>query len=223
VRAGLRPNDDITAGLSHWPMQAALSLALLATAGLAAVRQTGWQVSAWTVAVGAGWMGVLSVAYPHHAGSFGLVGRSGGDPVGEPLRRRHRSLHTPGAAHWCMSKKAEPPRLLGGQQGSVRRSSPLRHPEADASRRDDTGVGACTTAPATPAIAVAGRCCRNPGRCRLRCSAGHAPASTLTDGGRCRRGRHERASKGSPRRLAGRCVPMHTLQRRPGRLLRRRV
>jgi hypothetical protein len=74
VRAGIRPNDDISLGLSHWPMQAALALALLATAALAAVRQRGWQVSAWTVAVGTGWMGVFSVAYPHHAGSFGLLG-----------------------------------------------------------------------------------------------------------------------------------------------------
>jgi hypothetical protein len=74
VRAGLRPNDDITAGLSHWPMQAALSLGLLATAGLVGLRQTGWQVSAWTVTVGAGWMGVLSTAHPHDAGSFGLLG-----------------------------------------------------------------------------------------------------------------------------------------------------
>jgi hypothetical protein len=78
VRAGLRPNDDITAGLSHWPMQAALALAILATAALAALRQRGWQVSAWTVAVGTGWMGILSVAYPHHAGSFGLLGGSAG-------------------------------------------------------------------------------------------------------------------------------------------------
>lgn len=78
VRAGLRPNDDITAGFSHWPMQAALSLAILATAALAALRQRGWQVSAWTVAVGTAWMGMFSIAYPHHAGSFGLLGGSAG-------------------------------------------------------------------------------------------------------------------------------------------------
>jgi hypothetical protein len=55
-------------------MQPALPLTILATAGLSAFRQVGWQVSAWTVAAGTGWMGVFSVAYPHHAGSFGLVG-----------------------------------------------------------------------------------------------------------------------------------------------------
>jgi hypothetical protein len=74
ARAGLYPNDDITAGFNHWPMQAALPLAILATAGLAALRQVGWQVSAWTVTVGTAWMGVFSVAYPHHAGSFGRIG-----------------------------------------------------------------------------------------------------------------------------------------------------
>ena len=74
VRAGLRPNDDISAGLSHWPMQVAVALAILATAGLTLLRQPGWQVSAWTVTVGAAWMGVLSVIYPHHAGSFGILG-----------------------------------------------------------------------------------------------------------------------------------------------------
>jgi hypothetical protein len=76
VRTGLRPNDDISAGLTHWPMQVALALAILATAALTALRQSGWQVSAWTVTIGTAWMGVLSVVYPHHAGSFGALGGS---------------------------------------------------------------------------------------------------------------------------------------------------
>ena len=41
ARAGRYPNDDITVGLNHWPMQAALPLAMLADAGLTAVRQSG--------------------------------------------------------------------------------------------------------------------------------------------------------------------------------------
>jgi hypothetical protein len=76
VRAGLRPDDDISAGLSHWPMQAAVALAIVAIAGLTGLRQVGWQVSACTVTVGTAWIGVLSVIYPHHAGSFGLLGGS---------------------------------------------------------------------------------------------------------------------------------------------------
>ena len=77
AREGRYPNDDITVGLNHWPMQTALPLTILATAGLTALRQSGWQVSAWTVVAGTAWMGVFSVAYPHHAGSFGLPGGSG--------------------------------------------------------------------------------------------------------------------------------------------------
>ncbi len=77
AREGRYPNDDITVGLNHWPMQAALPLTMVAAAGLTALRQSGWQVSAWTVVAGTAWMGVFSVAYPHHAGSFGLPGGSG--------------------------------------------------------------------------------------------------------------------------------------------------
>lgn len=41
ARVGRYPNDDITAGFNHWPMQAALPLAVLAAAGLSACRQVG--------------------------------------------------------------------------------------------------------------------------------------------------------------------------------------
>lgn len=74
ARAGRYPNDDISAGFNHWPMRAALPLAILGGAGLAAVRQVGWQVTAWTVTVGTAWMGIFSIAYPNHSGSFGLHG-----------------------------------------------------------------------------------------------------------------------------------------------------
>ena len=74
TREGRPPIDDITAGLDHWPMQAALALTILFTAGLAAVREDGWQVSAWTVIAATAWMGAFSIAYPQHAGSFGRPG-----------------------------------------------------------------------------------------------------------------------------------------------------
>jgi hypothetical protein len=99
ARAGRYPNDDITVGLSHWPMQAALPLAMLADAGLTAVRQSGWQVSAWTVVAGTAWMGVFSVAYPHHAGSFGLLGGAGAilwsGLFAAATRRSSRQAHPP--------------------------------------------------------------------------------------------------------------------------------
>jgi hypothetical protein len=41
AREGRYPNDDITVGLNHWPMQTALPLTILATAGLTALRQSG--------------------------------------------------------------------------------------------------------------------------------------------------------------------------------------
>lgn len=99
ARAGRYPNDDITVGLNHWPMQAALPLAMLADAGLTAVRQSGWQVSAWTVVAGTAWMGVFSVAYPHHAGSFGLLGGAGAilwsALFAAATRRSSRQAHPP--------------------------------------------------------------------------------------------------------------------------------
>jgi hypothetical protein len=68
------PTDDITAGLDHWPMQAALALAIFAVAALAACRLSGWRVSAWTAAAAAAWMGAFSVAYPQAAGGLGATG-----------------------------------------------------------------------------------------------------------------------------------------------------
>lgn len=69
----MRYDTDISAA----SLRAALPLTMLAAAGLTALRQSGWQVSAWTVVAATAWMGVFSVAYPHHAGSFGLPGGSG--------------------------------------------------------------------------------------------------------------------------------------------------
>lgn len=72
---GLAP--DITFGLDHRPMQAALGLAVPLVAGLAAValgsRPPLWRVPVWTVAFPAAWLGVESVAYPDHEASLGTV------------------------------------------------------------------------------------------------------------------------------------------------------
>lgn len=73
-----RPPVSITMGLDHWPMQAALAVAVVLIAGAVAVGTShGWAgtlVSAWTVAATATWLGALSVVYPDHAGSLGTVG-----------------------------------------------------------------------------------------------------------------------------------------------------
>ena len=64
--------EDLTNGVSHFPMQASLGLAVAGLAILAAV--TGSRLSAWTTAVAAAWIGVESVVYPELVGSLGVVG-----------------------------------------------------------------------------------------------------------------------------------------------------
>ncbi len=72
-RAGQYP-VDITWGLDHWPMQAALAICFPAVAAVAARRLPGWEVPAWTTVVSAIWLGAMSLAYPQHAGSLGQAG-----------------------------------------------------------------------------------------------------------------------------------------------------
>ena len=75
---GWRPlGSDVTNGLDHRPMQAALGLAVLLVAALGAVavgaRRAAWRVPVWTVAVTVLWLGVESVVYPDHEGSLGTA------------------------------------------------------------------------------------------------------------------------------------------------------
>lgn len=65
---------DITMGLDHWPMQVALALAVPAVVLVAAARPADWQVSTFTAATAAGWLGATSVVYPTHAASLGQAG-----------------------------------------------------------------------------------------------------------------------------------------------------
>lgn len=68
------PTDDDTWWIDHWPMQAALALAIPAVAILASLMGPGWRVSLWTAAVSAAWWGAVSLWYPTHAGSLGTIG-----------------------------------------------------------------------------------------------------------------------------------------------------
>lgn len=69
--------DDQTWHLDHLPMQAALGLSLagaaLVTAAAACRRSPGWRTSAVAPALSAGWLGVVSWAYPDHVGSLGTI------------------------------------------------------------------------------------------------------------------------------------------------------
>jgi len=64
-----------TVNLDHYPIQAALGVAVVLLAGLIALTKdwpgTRWAAAALTVTVG--WMGIESTVYPHKLGSFGTV------------------------------------------------------------------------------------------------------------------------------------------------------
>jgi hypothetical protein len=64
--------EDITNGVSHFPMQAALGLAVAGLALLAAV--TASRLPAWTVGMTVAWIGLESVVYPDLVGSLGVLG-----------------------------------------------------------------------------------------------------------------------------------------------------
>ena len=64
--------EDITNGVSHYPMQAALGLAVVGVVGLAAVTRS--RLPAWTAAFSAVWLGVESIVYPDLAASLGATG-----------------------------------------------------------------------------------------------------------------------------------------------------
>lgn len=64
--------EDITNGVSHYPMQASLGLAVVGVTALAAVGRG--RVPAWTAAFTSAWLGVESIVYPNLAGSLGTTG-----------------------------------------------------------------------------------------------------------------------------------------------------
>ena len=69
------PEPDITMGLDHHPMQAALGLAVATVGAVAAAgvggRAAGWRLPVWTLAVAVGWVGAWSTVYPDVPGSAG--------------------------------------------------------------------------------------------------------------------------------------------------------
>jgi hypothetical protein len=68
------PDPDITMGLDHLPMQAALGLAVITVGAVAAGavggRAAGWRVPVWTLTLAVGWTGCWSVVYPDVPGSM---------------------------------------------------------------------------------------------------------------------------------------------------------
>jgi hypothetical protein len=74
-REGRPPVDDDTWGIDHWPMQAAMALAVagvaVAVAAGVSSRWSGTAASASCAAFAVGWFGYWSAVYPNHAGSAG--------------------------------------------------------------------------------------------------------------------------------------------------------
>jgi hypothetical protein len=64
--------EDITNGVSHYPMQASLALAIAGVVVLAAVTRS--RLPAWTAAFSVLWLGVESMVYPDLNGSLGTTG-----------------------------------------------------------------------------------------------------------------------------------------------------
>ena len=69
--AGSSPTTSYTAGLDHWPIQAALPFAVLLAAALAAGRPRGWRVPAWSAGAAVLWFAVVSWLEPHLTASPG--------------------------------------------------------------------------------------------------------------------------------------------------------
>ncbi|HEV2058688.1 MAG TPA: hypothetical protein VGR11_04980 [Solirubrobacteraceae bacterium] len=60
---------DVMWGLDHWPVQAALPLALLLTGALAAGHPPGWRLPTWSAGIAAVWFAVVCSLEPNLAGS----------------------------------------------------------------------------------------------------------------------------------------------------------
>lgn len=72
-----RATSDVekTIGLDHYPIQAALGIALVLVAYLIAIARdrSGVQLATATLVITVGWMGIESAVYPHRLGSFGTT------------------------------------------------------------------------------------------------------------------------------------------------------
>lgn len=63
--------EDVTNGVTHWPIQASLALAIVALVGLAAVTRD--RLPGWTAGFAALWLGVESAVYPDLNASLGRL------------------------------------------------------------------------------------------------------------------------------------------------------
>jgi hypothetical protein len=100
---GAQLTDD-TWGLDHWPVQAALPLALLLISALAAGHPAGWRLPTWSAGTAAAWLAAVCWLEPHLVGSVSrpwaaitllwsaafITAASLSGPEGAPVRARTR-------------------------------------------------------------------------------------------------------------------------------------
>ena len=70
-RTGTAVVSDDTWSFDHWPVQAALALAVLMLAAYSAGRPSGWQVPAYTLTASTAWFAIVCLAEPDLTGSVG--------------------------------------------------------------------------------------------------------------------------------------------------------
>jgi hypothetical protein len=70
---GSSPASSFTAGLDHWPVQAALPLAVLLAAAFAVGHPGGWPVPTWCVSLSVAWFALVSGLNPDLIASPGLA------------------------------------------------------------------------------------------------------------------------------------------------------
>ena len=58
----------------HWALMAATAVVLIVVAGLGAIAGEGRRLAIWTAGLGAGLLGLGSLAFPSEASTFGIVG-----------------------------------------------------------------------------------------------------------------------------------------------------
>jgi hypothetical protein len=79
-RNGLSLDPHVKAG--HWVLMASMAIGIVLVGLLSAFKFRGWKISAWSAAAAVFLYGLISVVYPHKAGSagtgWGLVAMAGG-------------------------------------------------------------------------------------------------------------------------------------------------
>ena len=67
------PAPEYTFDFDHYPVQAASALAIPLAAAALTLRLPGWRAMVVLVAAGAAWFGVISIVFPDHFGSWGVM------------------------------------------------------------------------------------------------------------------------------------------------------